>query len=925
LLGGLAIVFAAAGACARAGAPPAPIAGAAAAAAAAAAPAMRLPADVRPTAYRLDLDANPESDRFSGTVTIQLTLRQAQDVIWLHGQGLSVSEAKVKAKPGGADVSGTFAQVTPDGLAKVVLARPIGPGEATLTLTFSTPFDVRNEGFYKVRDGSESYAMTQFEALSARLAFPCFDEPSFKAPITLTLTAPERLVAVANTAVEREEALPGGRKRWHFQTTTPLPTYLYAWAVGPWEIVVAPAIPPHGPRTRALPLRGLATKGHGAELAQSLALAPTLVKGLEDYFGLAYPFDKLDLLAAPDFQAGAMENAGLITFRDNLLLVDEHRAPLVLRKYWVRVMAHELAHQWFGDLVTMSWWDDIWLNEAFAEWLCYPIAAQARPQYNFPLQLGEGVESAMGLDALVAARRIRQTIGNSGDVRNAFDAVTYQKGAALIGMFERYLGHEVFRKGIHDYLVAHAQGNASVDDLLAALSRASGKDVTTAFRTFLDQPGVPLIEADLRCAGGKATLGLKQSRFLEVGSKVDTHIIWQLPLCARYGDGKSLATACTLLTTRQGSLDLPGKGCPAVVLPNAGGEGYFRWSLPAPQLRKLLRAPGLIDRERLSLAQTVFAGYRAAVIHADDALVALSSLVGDREPAVSARFIDLLEDAKQHLVEPADRPAVMKKTAEVYRPVLARVGLKPRSLDEDVRITERRAQAARALVMVAENPATRKELAALGRAYLGAEAGGDGRAHPEALELSLGRLALTAALETDPSLFAPWVERLVTERNPLVRIHLIAALSADRDPAHAARMRALAIEAELPPPAQPPHLRVSERLVPLGRQMDDYRTRPAAWAWLQLEIDALAAGIATEDRATLPLVADSFCSDEEANQVEALFRPRFARLDGAQRTLAQTVEMIQLCAALVAAQRSSAQQFFAPRSAGKGKPAPGAR
>ena len=634
-------------------------------------PGVRLPTDVQPRAYALDLDANPATDRFAGTVTVTLALQKARRTIWLHGRGLNVSA--VTARFRGKEVAGTFTMVTADGMAKVVLPEPLGPGEVALALKFSAPFNTRNEGFFKVTNAGASYVMTQFEPLNARDAFPCFDEPSFKAPLTLTLAVPAGLVVVANTALEREETLAGGRKRARFKPTAPLSTYLYAWAVGPWDEMKVAPLAPNAHRARLLTLRGLAPSGHGPELAQSLALAPGLLNDLENYFGMTYPFDKLDLLAAPDFLSGAMENAGLVTFRSDNLLVDEHHAPLRTRLFWVMAMAHELAHQWFGDLVTLAWWDDIWLNEAFAEWLGFRVAARARPEYHYPLMLADLIDRAMSEDSLVSARRIRQPITNSGDVQNVFDPVTYQKGAALIAMFERYLGPEVFRAGIHGYLTAHANGNTTVDDLLAALSQASGQDVSTPFKTFLDRPGVPLLEARVSCGDGGAVLTLKQSRFLPIGSSGDADVTWQLPVCARYGDRKSLATACTLLTTKEGSLRLPGKRCPTVVLPNAGGEGYFRWSLPVRQLLELARAPGLTDQERLSFAHTLDATYRAAAIPAHGALLSLSSLVGDPESRVAAPLVDLLEASKDHLVEAAYRPAVMKKAAQIFRPVLARV------------------------------------------------------------------------------------------------------------------------------------------------------------------------------------------------------------------------------------------------------------
>jgi alanyl aminopeptidase len=308
------------------------------------------------------------------------------------------------------------------------------------------------------------------------------------------------------------------------------------------------------------------------------------------------------------------------------------------------------------------------------------------------------------------------------------------------------------------------------------------------------------------------------------------------------------------------------------------------------------------------VAQAVYAGYEAAVIRAADALSLLASLVPDPEPTVSASLVDLLEDSKDHLVDPADRPAVMKKAEEIYRPVLAKVGLKPKGPNEDVRLTERRASAAFVLVVVAESSATRKELAPLGKAYLGPGPGGDRRVHPEVLEPSLGGLALTAALEIEPSLFEPWTERLKTEQDPVIRAQLLGALSSDHEPTHAARMRELIFD---------PRLRASERPVPLFRQMHDYRTRPAAWGWLQGKLDALAASLSADDRARLPFLGRGFCTDAEAAQVDALFRPRLGKLEGAERPLAQTLETIHLCAALVAAQRASAHDFFVGRAAGR--------
>jgi alanyl aminopeptidase len=461
----------------------------------------------------------------------------------------------------------------------------------------------------------------------------------------------------------------------------------------------------------------------------------------------------------------------------------------------------------------------------------------------------------------------------------------------------------------------------------------TGQDASGAFRTFIDQPGVPFVEARVDCADdGPATLSLTQSRFLPVGSTGNPRALWQIPICIRHGTRDRLDTTCTLLKTQSARLELPpakanpslpaGRarvGCPSVVFPNADGRGYFLWSLSGPALRALVGAPGLGVEERFSLAQSLVAAYRTAALPAAEAFAALEGLARDPEPEVSASFIALLLEAREHLLGPGDRPAVMRRTAEIYRPVLDEVGLiQSTSGDEDVRVSERRSWAVYALVVVAEAPAVLRKLAVLGDASLGAGPGEDGRAHPERLDPGIGGSALRAALAIHPARFDPWVERLVDEANPVVRDQLITALCSDPDPAHAARMRELALEPVSMSMSMSmsgrSHLRLSERTWPLLFQMQDARTRPAAWAWLEAHLDALPTAEAL-DRANLPKLGSSFCTDEGARKVEALFRPRLATMAGGERSLAQTLETIRNCAALVSAQRASAHSYFVPGAA----------
>ncbi len=499
-----------------------------------AAPKVRLPADVRPTAEALELRIDPKQDRFSGSVDIAISLDQPRSVVWLHGKGFNVSRAAA-VLDGGAEVAGTWRQEGDDGLASLTFPRALPAGKAKLHVDYDAPFGLKLEGLYKVKQEGSAYAFTQFESTAARDAFPCFDEPGFKIPFDTTLVVPADAQAVSNTK-EIERRTDGGSLRVHFAPTLPLPSYLLAFAVGPLEIVPAADVAPNAVRKRPLPLRAVTAKGHGKEVAYAIAHTGDFVTLLEQFFGIEYPYDKLDILALPD-KHGAMENAGAITFGDQFLLFDEKTAPVSQKRVYANVMLHELAHQWVGDLVTAAWWDDIWLNEAFATWMQGELVDVWDPKMEARMSLLERTQSAIGNDVLVSARAIRQPIASTNDIKNAFDGITYEKGAAVIGMFERWVGPETFQRGVHDYLAAHRLGSATADDFLGAESAASGKDVKTPFHTFLDQPGVPFVEAEVKCDGAPR-LHLKQSRYLPLGSTGDANRSWQIPLCAKYQVGK---------------------------------------------------------------------------------------------------------------------------------------------------------------------------------------------------------------------------------------------------------------------------------------------------------------------------------------------------------------------------------------------------
>lgn len=861
-------------------------------------PVGRLPEGVTPLEYTLFLEVVPGRARFQGQVDIRTRFDEAQRVVWLHGRDLNVTEAA--ALPEGAEpIGATYRQETDDGVASLRFPEPIGPGEVILTLTFDAPFNRQLEGLYRVDTRGESYAFTQFEAISARLAFPCFDEPRFKTPFELTLSVRADHEAVANTLITRTREV-GDMKHVRFARTEPLPTYLVAMAVGPLDIVEHAPIAPNDVREQPIPFRGVAVRGQGARLAYALEHTAPLLADLEAYFGIPYPYDKLDIIAVPDFAAGAMENVGAITFRESLLLLDSERAPEQQKRAFAYVMAHELAHQWFGNLVTMPWWDDIWLNEAFATWMGNKVLRNVHPEYEPALSMLGSVHGAMGADSLASARQIRQPIESNHDIRNAFDAITYRKGGGVLEMFERWIGEDTFRDGIREYLAQHRFRTATADDLLDALSRIAGRDVGTPFRSFLLQPGVPLVGVEPRCDDGAATLAVSQSRYLPVGSTGERAAVWQIPLCVRVGQGRETDEPCELVTEAEASVALEG-ACPDWIMPNAEGAGYFRWAMPSEDLEQLMRAGWrrLSPRERLSVASNIVASFEADTLDAADAFEAFGRIAADESRAVATEPMRTIAWARSYLVDEAGRAAVARFASRLY-------GQRGRHLGWNARARESsedsllRHEVLSFLAFTAEDARVRREAALRGRRYVGF--GGPGGIDRDAVHQELVGLALSVAVqEGDAAFFDHLLAAFRASDDALFRSEALRALGSTHDSALSERALALALD---------PALRVNEVPLILGTQLQMDETREQAWAWLTENFDGVFGRVAATRVGSAPWYAASFCSEEKAAEVEAFFAPRIERLPGGPRNLRGALEAIRLCAARVEAQGESAQTFF---------------
>lgn len=868
-------------------------------------PSGPLPDGVAPTAYHLDLDIDPALDRFSGRVDIEIALEHTTQRIWLHGARMNVS--RIYVATGAVDQSETTAvpahwvESGREGLVSVRTDAPVGPGRATIHVEYDAPFDRELRGLYRVDVGTDHYAFTQFEATSARYAFPSFDEPRFKVPFDITMRVPLGQVAIANTR-ELEARDEGERHVVHFQSTERLPSYLVAMAAGPLDVVEGTAIPANTVRDHALPFRGIAARGRGRELAYALAHTAPLLAALERYTGIAYPYDKLDIVAVPDFASGAMENAGLITFREQLLLLSEQPPESQIRGF-TGVMTHELAHQWFGNLVTMPWWNDIWLNEAFATWITPRIVEEVAPEQHAMLYAAQSAHGAMGTDSLGAARRVRQPIESDHDIRNAFDGITYQKGAAVIATFERFVGDETFRRGIHAYLEEHRFGNAVGDDLLRAISIAANRDVVTPFSTFLEQPGVPLVEARLVCGEGGNAVDLLARRYLPLGSTAASDQHWSIPVCVRHGRGRESAEVCQLVEGPTARIALPAGPCPEWIHPNADAAGYYRWSLPSEQLDALATRgyASMTPRERYSFVNNIRAMVSAGTLDIDRALAIAPRFARDTERLVAIEPMALYRTAIDEIATESQRAPLRAQAASLYTPAYRRLRLTP-GRRESGETALLRSEIVGFLAHVARDPAVRRDAAAKGRAYLGV--GGTRGIHADVVPPDLAAACVISAINEPggEAAFDAAFELLFSTEDAIVRQRLLGSIGWSED--HALATRALSLTLD-------PRLRLNEVMLPIWSQSSSPEGRERAFVFVEENFRAILDRLPEGRRGALPGAFNGFCSSTGHQSVETLFQPVIADLVGGPRELRATLEVIDICAARAERQRDALARALA--------------
>ena len=641
----------------------------------------KLPKEVAPSAYRIDLAPDLDKLTTAASEEIDISVAKPTDTITLDAIDITFDKVTLK------DLNQT-ATVTVDAEAQTAtfhFAQPIPAGNHTLAISYRGIIPETPAGLYyndyNAADGSKKRMLvSQFEATDARRAFPSWDEPAFKATFTLSVTLPADLAVVSNMPAAAEHDVGNKLKKTDFPATPRMSSYLLVLCAGDLERIHDTST---GTDIGVWAIRGKAEQGRGA-----MEAAMRLLPYYNDYFGVKYPLPKLDMIAVPgNYQAGAMENWGGITYIDNALLFDSKNSSEATRQSIFMVVAHEMAHQWSGDLVTMAWWDNTWLNEGFAEWMDAKATDTLNPSWHFWLKEHASKEYAMATDAHSTTHPIEMPIKDESVIGLAFDGISYEKGESFLRMLETWLGPDVFRDGMRRYMAKYSYKNTVTADLWAELSAASGRDVGKMAGTFTSQKGIPLIEVTSRCVKGNTEVALTQDRFTINDPKAAKQI-WQVPVSLALV-GKEAVAKTILVDNGKATATLEGCG---VVKANAGDVGYYRTAYDKKGFHALVESYDKMEAaDRVNFVTDSWALVKAEKLGVPDYLDLLSSLHSETAPVVwNAALASMREFDDSLRDSPADRKAFRSFAVELLQPVLDRFGWDAKP-DDDTQVKTIRA------------------------------------------------------------------------------------------------------------------------------------------------------------------------------------------------------------------------------------------
>ncbi len=841
--------------------------------------AQRLPTNVTPTHYDLSVTPDLEKATFGGSERIEVTLKAPARTITLNAAEIAFDTVTISA--GGHTQRARVTLAPSRDQATFTVARPIPAGAAEIEINYRGILNDQLRGLYLSKTNNRRYAVTQLEATDARRMFPSFDEPAFKATFSLSATIDEGDHAISNGAVVSDAPGPGEHKHTlKFETTPTMSTYLVALAVGDFVCDSGGA--------DGIPVRICATPDKKGQTGLALEAAEEIIRYYNRYYSVKYPFKKLDVVAVPDFSAGAMENTAAIFYRETLLLADPNTASVPVRKEIALVLAHEMAHQWFGDLVTMNWWDDIWLNEGFANWMETKPLKAWKPEWHMELDEVQSNQYAMQLDALQSTRPIRASASTPEQINELFDPIAYEKGAAVLRMIEAWVGERAFRTGVNAYVEKFKYSNAKAEDFWGTLAASTGKPVDRVMAGFVDQPGVPLLDAAVRCAGERGTASITQETGPSAGVKAGRRPgAWTIPVCVKAPGGQ---VACDL--TGPAAASIPLDSCPAWVMANAGARGYYRVVSPPAMVAAIAKDVGSLEpAERIALLSDEWALVRAGRHDVGTFLDLASGFKAERTAAVMSTLAGTLRTIDEELTTDATRAKYRDWIARLLRPALDDVGWSAARGEDDTR-RELRSSLVSALGGIARDPNVISKARELVLSEL---------AKPGSVEATLLNAAVpVAALSGDVALYEKYLARSREAADTEEQHRYLFALADFSDPALVRRTFDYVLGADV---------RNQDAKIFVAGLIGNHDTQPLAWQLLQARWDALQKKTGAFVGNTVIVGAlGAMCGTRALARVKQFFAAH--KVPDAERTLQQALEKIQACSTLSAAQSGKLAEWL---------------
>ena len=826
-----------------------------------------------PSRYDLTIEPDLDAASFRGDERVAVEVREPVTEIVLNAAELEIDEAWLEAADGGARRT---ARVTLDAAterATFAFDETVEPGAWIVGARFRGVLNDKLTGFYRstftdAAGDERVLAVTQFEATHARKAFPCWDEPEMKAVFAVTLVVAEGLTALSNAGVVSEEPTGDGRRRVAFADTMKMSTYLVAFVVGPLELTDPVDI-------GGAPLRVAHLPGKRDLTPFALECGAFALRWFAGYYDIPYPGDKCDLVAVPDFAFGAMENLGCITFREVLLLVDPDRATQPELQNVADVIDHELAHMWFGDLVTMKWWNGIWLNEAFATFMEMKCTDAFRPDWERWVSFGLARTAAFDIDALDSTRPIEFEVESPEDAEGMFDVLTYEKGAAVLRMLEQYLGEDEFRGGIRHYLATHEYANTETTDLWDAIEASTGEPVRQIMDTWIFQGGYPLVEAELV---DPTTLRLRQERFRYALDRTDGDgdgERWAVPVLYRCAHAGGVTQDRVLLTEAQQDVELPA-GTEWVHL-NAGGSGFYRTQHHgALQDRLLAHLGDLTPLERYNLIDDAFAAVLAGRASATSFLTLARSFTDDDDLAVWQRLaggIGMLD----RIVPDEHRDRFQATVRALAAPALLRMGWTPADGESD-RARQTRATLFELVGTIGADDEVATRARALHDAFLASPDGTD----PALIAAAVNVIAERGGRDE----FDAFLARFRAATNPQEEMRYLYSLARFRDPECFARLLDLALN----------EVRTQNAPFVLGRALTNRERGADAWTFVRRNWDTIVARFPSPTIVRMAEGVRTLTDPAVANDVLAFFAEH--PVPQAAKTLAQHLERLRVNVAL---------------------------